>query len=93
MKKQRKPRPGKTKKPGAAVAAHSPRAVPRLVKRTVLLWVGYMLAALAVFGGMKDFLSWLISFEHLRGSGIIGTISYGPRCSDMTRINSRLASL
>jgi hypothetical protein len=55
MKKQRKPRPGKTKKPGAAVAAHSPRAVPRLVKRTVLLWVGYMLAALAVFGGMKDF--------------------------------------
>ncbi len=55
MKKPRKPRLGKAKKPSAAVAAHLPAAVPPLVKRTVLLWLGYVLAGLAVFGGMKDF--------------------------------------
>lgn len=85
MKKPRKPHPGRTKKPSAALAAQLPVAVPQQVKRTILLWVGYVIAALAVFGGVKDFfeladfvrvLTWKWDYwNHLLWATVFG---YGP---------------
>jgi hypothetical protein len=55
MKKPRKPRPGKAKKPSAAVATQLPAAAPLQAKKTAVLWVGYVVAALALFDGIKNF--------------------------------------